>query len=273
MQDTLKTFGLSQRDVYEAERKAEIARRTRIQIREEIDDENMAREMYKLGIDIRPDGKRTNKSFIRHREQSIAKQMMNNYLLQVGVFGASIQSIFKGVTDLATIVGTSLSQKHNTSAQAIELAARDDHYYYDTIAVSVPTAQILDDEVEVIARLVKELEAEKNPAIKARLQMEFDDTIAYFEMRQHPKTGMYVHDYAHIELVERLNNADQKLKLIDSARFFTPLDNVVNLRGVKINPVAAFNDDKVEDVAATKADTRAMLAEAQRIPAPAPRIA
>ncbi len=266
MQDTLNLKGLSPSEQAEAE-KAKRAERTRIEVEEEREDARMSSIMDMTGIEIRPDNKRNHKQVIRRREQSVAKQMMQNCLLPFGIVGASIQSIFKNVAEFAHVFGASLSQTHRASAQPIELAARDDHFYYDTVAVSERTAEILNEEVVMVARLVKELEAEKSPALRARLQMEFNDTIAYLEMRQHPKTGMHVHDYNHIWTVEWLNNPDEKLNCIDSVCFYTPLANVANLRGVKINPRVAFNDGTPEEVALSH-NEKVALAAAQPVPAP-----
>ncbi len=229
-------------------------------LEEDRSDIAMGMKMDNLCLDERPDGKITTAKTNAQRKHAHAQHGIDGASILLGAAIASAQSALGAAMHFAAGLSASGALQLKT-AQGVHALhkAEDDHYIYDTVLVSEQTATQLNSEAQHLSDLVQEIKEEQDPKIAARLQMELDDIAAYYNMRPHPVTGLYVHSFDYIERVERINAPNPEAIRTGAVCFFLAKADIASSRGVK-RAIADVYDQNPEEVQLTQADTAIQVA-------------
>jgi hypothetical protein len=96
----------------------------------------------------------------------------------------------EGHSGMSAQFGQKVSQR-----STLQPPHEDDEFIYDTMQVSRPVFEKLLKESEMVAKKLEELEAIKDPVLRETKLKEIERLAIDFEMRLHPITEVYVHDY------------------------------------------------------------------------------
>lgn len=132
----------------------------------------------------------------------------------------------------------------------LQPAHEDEEFIYDTMQVSRPVFEKLFKESEMVAKKLEELEAIKDPVLREVKLKEIERLANDFEMRLHPLTEVYVHDYNRVLREEKSCGAQHNHKH-DAQElhicFFRAKAAHDDLKGVK-SKVADQYDNTPEEV-------------------------
>lgn len=185
-------------------------------------------------------------------------------IFSAGGFIGATKSIASGLLDLAMTGllygGSRQSPSESMSSHFVDTASQrssalqpaheDEDFIYDVMNVSRPVYDKLMKESELIAKKLEE--AEILPAGPARDEKfkAVEKLAEEFDMRLHPLTKVYVHDYNRVLREEKLCGADLQVKQQDMhlhVCIFRAKAELSDLRGIK-SKVADQYDQTPEEV-------------------------
>lgn len=176
-----------------------------------------------------------------------------------GNISQTADSIIKDLATLATLGLFSSTQNTSgiksafgdkVSSAAAIAPYEDKDYIYDTAKVSAPVYKKLQEETKTIASRLAEIEATKDTAARQKLLESLQKLAEDYEMRIHPVTGAYVHDYSRVLREEKLLNADMRCGHDHSVCVFLLKAELGDLRGIKSKVGDQYNQDPREAIAA-----------------------
>lgn len=138
----------------------------------------------------------------------------------------------------------------------------DEGYEFDTmqLQLSDPVFDKLIEESNEITAMVEKLDTIKDPAQREAYELRIKDRAADFEMRLHPITMRYAHNYDRAMEAEKLYAKQCELKHIKPEEYklgvknhmicaFRLTSEIGDLRGVKVRPGDQYNNDPREAIA------------------------
>lgn len=132
---------------------------------------------------------------------------------------------------------------------ALQPQYEDRDYIYDAMYVSQPAYDKLIQESEIIAAKVEEMESLQDLRARGEMGKTVEKLAEQFEMRIHPLTGIYVHDFNRVLREEKAFNgahahtADQRICI------YLLKAELGDLRGIKAKIGDPYNQDPVEAIA------------------------
>jgi len=189
-----------------------------------------------------------------------------SHIFSSGGFIDATKSIASGLIDLA-VTGLMMGSKNPSSrpisaqfvdtasqrAMALQPAHEDENFLYDTMNVSRPVFEKLMKESEIIAKKLEEAEAIKDSGQRVVMLQSVEKLAEEFEMRIHPLTKVYVHDYNRVLREEQACEAANKLNhqhtesLQLRVCYYRAKAELSDLRGIK-SKVADQFDNTPEEV-------------------------
>jgi hypothetical protein len=139
---------------------------------------------------------------------------------------------------------------------ALQPVHEDENFLYDTMNVSRPVFEKLMKESEIIAKKLEEAEAVHDNGQRAIMLKSIEKLAEEFEMRIHPLTKVYVHDYNRVLREEQACETANKLshQLTETLQlrvcYFRAKAELSDLRGIK-SKVADQFDNTPEEVQAS----------------------
>lgn len=134
---------------------------------------------------------------------------------------------------------------------ALQPKHEDEDFIYDAMFVSSPVHKKLMQEAEIIATKLAQMEAAKgNTSLQKTLGEAIEKLAEEYEMRIHPLTGVYIHDFQRVMREEKQLNGKQSLKCEFKVCVFLAKAELADLRGVKAKIGDPYNDDPQEAIAA-----------------------
>jgi len=171
-----------------------------------------------------------------------------------------------------TSVALSGTFGHKASEKTAQNKYEDDHYIYDTAQVSEPVYHKLIQESEIITAKVRQLEGIKDPSLRDAFEREIETMATEYEMRLHPMTQKYVHDYERV-MREEARHAEHcqlsGLKLGAKNHLvciFQLKHEIGDVRGIKSQVADAYDETPSE----TKISGQHLSAEVKGPNAPSP---
>lgn len=246
----------------ELARKNDAVRRERRDVADYNDEERAIASAEYHGEDA-PEQTASGRRITRHEKSSKGRRKKLRSSFDVsGVIGTA-NAITESLALLATAGLLSKNQKagmadtfdRQSNQQRIGLQPphEDVHYIYDTMNVSKPVHDKLMRESEIIAKKIEELAAVKEPAQRQQMAANIEKMATEFEMRMHPITGVYVHDYNRVLCEEeacRIDNAAPNMDMEFNVCVFLAKAELSDLRGIKAKIGDQYNQDPREAIAA-----------------------
>ncbi len=133
--------------------------------------------------------------------------------------------------------------------RALQPQHDDGEYIYDAMNVSQPVYEKLMKEADIIAAKLEELEAIDDPAKRDEMEKALEKLAEEFEMRLHPVTKVYVHDFNRV-LREEQEYRGPTLNREFRVCVYLHKSQLDDLRGIKAKIGDPYNEDPQEAIAA-----------------------
>ncbi|PZQ44994.1 MAG: hypothetical protein DI551_08810 [Micavibrio aeruginosavorus] len=178
------------------------------------------------------------------------------------IFGGfdGTKSLLTGIVALSNYLQENTEKNEKTKALAGTFSKRADDkslprcedtlYVYDSMDVSEPAYNALMQESEIITKKLEELVATRDPARYAVLEKDLLRLADEYEMRLHPLTGLYVHDWHRVEREEAKYNPHNHLQQRHNVYIYVLKAELNDVRGIKRHVGDQF-DQKPEEVIAS----------------------